>query len=73
MKGDYVEAKFKYVTSNLHAGRDARYIHFLVCHLGHWTLVVYDTEDGSWKRYNSMRSRMGTGDVHYAEAVKLVC
>ncbi|GMP61627.1 hypothetical protein CsSME_00024015 [Camellia sinensis var. sinensis] len=71
MKGDNVEAKFKYVTSNLHAGRDARYIHFPVCHLGHWTLVVYDTEDGSWKHYNSMRSRTGTGGVHYAEAVKL--
>ncbi|GMP48230.1 hypothetical protein CsSME_00015653 [Camellia sinensis var. sinensis] len=71
MKGDNVEAKFKYVTSNLRAGRDARYIHFPVCHLGHWTLVVYDTEDGSWKHYNSMRSRTGTGGVHYAEAVKL--
>ncbi|CAL5356437.1 unnamed protein product [Camellia sinensis] len=71
MKGDNMEAKFKNVTSNLHAGKDARYMHFPVCHIGHWTLVVYDTEDGSWKHYNSMQSRSGTGGVHYAEAVKL--
>ncbi|CAL5342304.1 unnamed protein product [Camellia sinensis] len=62
MKGDNVEARFKYVTSNLHAGRDAHYMHFPIFHLGHWTLVVYDTEDGSWKHYNSMWSRTGTGE-----------
>ncbi|KAI8017488.1 hypothetical protein LOK49_LG04G03182 [Camellia lanceoleosa] len=72
LKGDNVEAKLNYVKSNLHAAMGARYMHFPLCHLGHWTLLVYDTEDGSWKHYNSMRSRSGTGGVHYAEAVKLV-
>ncbi|KAI7995225.1 Protein NPG1 [Camellia lanceoleosa] len=71
LKGDSVEAKLNYVKSNLHAGMGARYMHFPLSHLGHWTLLVYDTEDGSWKHYNSMRSRSGTGGVHYAEAVKL--
>ncbi|KAI8024824.1 hypothetical protein LOK49_LG02G00259 [Camellia lanceoleosa] len=71
LKGDNLEGKFNYVKSNLHAAMGARYIHFPICHLGHWTLLVYDTEDGSWKHYNSMRSRSGTGGVHYAEAVKL--
>ncbi|KAI8011085.1 hypothetical protein LOK49_LG06G00880 [Camellia lanceoleosa] len=71
LKGDNEQAKFNYVKSNIHAAMGARYMHFPICHLGHWTLLVYDTEDGSWKHYNSMRSRSGTGGVHYAEAVKL--
>ncbi|GMP23298.1 hypothetical protein CsSME_00000949 [Camellia sinensis var. sinensis] len=71
MKGENVDIRFKYLTTNLHAGRGAHYIHFPVCHLGHWSLLVYDTEDGSWKHYNSMRNRSGTGGVHYAEAIKL--
>ncbi|KAI7993023.1 hypothetical protein LOK49_LG12G02688 [Camellia lanceoleosa] len=71
MKVENMDTRFKYLNTNLHAGRGARYIHFPICHLGHWSLVVYNTEDGSWKYYNSMRNRSGTGGVHYAKAVKL--
>ncbi|GMP62988.1 hypothetical protein CsSME_00024865 [Camellia sinensis var. sinensis] len=69
MKNDNVAARNNYVMSNLSAARGARYIHFPICHLFHWTLVVYDTNVGSWKHYNSMRPRNGTGGAQYAEAM----
>ncbi|KAI7982223.1 Chaperone protein dnaJ 2 [Camellia lanceoleosa] len=72
MKSDNVDARSNYVTSNLHSGRDARYIYFSICHLGHWTLMVYDTENRSWKHYDSMQNQSSTGSAHYAKAIKLV-
>ncbi|GMP81019.1 hypothetical protein CsSME_00035874 [Camellia sinensis var. sinensis] len=30
----------KYVTRNITKGSACRYIHFLICHEMHWTLVV---------------------------------
>lgn len=71
MESDNVDARSNYVTSNLHDGRDARYMHFPICCLGHWTLVAYDTKNESWKRYDSMRNWSGTGGAHNVEAVKL--
>ncbi|GMP33757.1 hypothetical protein CsSME_00006937 [Camellia sinensis var. sinensis] len=56
MKGDNVEARFNYVTSNVHASKGA---------------LVYDTEDGSWKHYNSMQSRSGTGFFHFVIVMEL--
>ncbi|CAL5352922.1 unnamed protein product [Camellia sinensis] len=54
---------------NISAGTMCRFIHFPMCHNGHWTLVVYDTESGEWKHYNPMRQRMDRVDVHYTEVL----
>ncbi|GMP67641.1 hypothetical protein CsSME_00027563 [Camellia sinensis var. sinensis] len=61
----------KYVTRNVADGSICKYIHFPICHDAHWTLVVYDTEDGTWKHFNSMRQRSVRTDVHYSEAIFL--
>ncbi|CAL5438974.1 unnamed protein product [Camellia sinensis] len=47
----------------------ARYVHFPICFRAHWKLVVYDTEMGVWKHYNSIRPRAGIEDKHFKEAV----
>ncbi|CAL5339426.1 unnamed protein product [Camellia sinensis] len=61
----------KFVRKNISAGTMCRFIHFPMCHNGHWTLVIYDTESGDWKHYNPMRQRMDRVDVHYTEALLL--
>ncbi|GMP78483.1 hypothetical protein CsSME_00034403 [Camellia sinensis var. sinensis] len=61
----------KFVRSNIFAGSMCRFIHFSMCHNGHWTLVVYDTESGEWKHYNPMRQHLERVDVHYTEALVL--
>ncbi|KAI8031075.1 hypothetical protein LOK49_LG01G00645 [Camellia lanceoleosa] len=61
----------KFVRKNISAGTMCRFIHFPMCHNGHWTLVVYDTESGEWKHYNPLRQRMDRVDVHYTEALLL--
>ncbi|KAI8008835.1 hypothetical protein LOK49_LG07G02831 [Camellia lanceoleosa] len=61
-----------YVLKNFAASKECRYIHFPICNNAHWTLVVYDAEDGSWKHFNPMRQRLaGRSDVHYKEALVL--
>ncbi|CAL5403754.1 unnamed protein product [Camellia sinensis] len=59
----------KFVQKNISAGTMCRFIHFPMCHNGHWTLVVYDTESGEWKHCNPMRQRMDRVYVHYTEAL----
>lgn len=71
MKNNNVWSRNKYVLDNLHATKLFRYVHFPICKDSHWTLVMYDTEDGSWKHFNSMRTRSGIMDVHYIEAFSL--
>ncbi|CAL5386699.1 unnamed protein product [Camellia sinensis] len=62
----------KYMLKKISASKECRYIHFPVYHNTHWTLVVYDTEDGSWQHFNPMRQRSsGRTDVHYNEALVL--
>lgn len=46
----------------------ARYIQFPIHLDNHWTLMVYDTEEGFWLHYNSMKPRRGREDKHYWEA-----
>ncbi|GMP30372.1 hypothetical protein CsSME_00005069 [Camellia sinensis var. sinensis] len=46
----------------------ARYIQFPIHLDNHWTLMVYDTEEGFWLHYNSMKPRHGREDKHYWEA-----
>ncbi|KAI7994883.1 hypothetical protein LOK49_LG11G00066 [Camellia lanceoleosa] len=72
MKNNNVRSRNRYVLDNLHAAKLFRYVHFPICKDSHWTLVVYDTEDGSWKHFNSMRMRSEIVDVHYMEALSLV-
>ncbi|KAI7980430.1 hypothetical protein LOK49_Contig148G00001 [Camellia lanceoleosa] len=66
------QAVESYVLKNFGASKECRYIHFPICNNAHWTLVVYDAEDGSWKHFNPMRQRSaGRSDVHYNEALVL--
>ncbi|KAI8026827.1 hypothetical protein LOK49_LG02G00721 [Camellia lanceoleosa] len=71
MKNENLSARYNYVTSNLVATKGARYIHFPICHLSHWTLVVYDMDASRLKHFNSMHNRNGPVGVHYAEALYL--
>ncbi|GMP98688.1 hypothetical protein CsSME_00046484 [Camellia sinensis var. sinensis] len=71
VKSNDVRSIGNYIRKNVSAGSEFRFMHFPMCHLGHWTLVVYDTEDGSWKHYNPMRQRGDRTDVHHTEAVLL--
>ncbi|GMQ11391.1 hypothetical protein CsSME_00054045 [Camellia sinensis var. sinensis] len=71
VKNDDVRAMEKFVRTNVSTASDCRFIHFPVCHDGHWTLVVYDTEDGTWKHYNPMRQRGDRTDVHHNVATLL--
>ncbi|KAI8013869.1 hypothetical protein LOK49_LG05G02367 [Camellia lanceoleosa] len=65
VKNDDEHAMEKFVSTNVSAASDCRFIHFPMCHDGHWTLVVYDTEDGTWKHYDPMRQRGERADVHH--------
>ncbi|CAL5392707.1 unnamed protein product [Camellia sinensis] len=47
-----------------------RYLLFPIFNEKHWTLLVLDTENGSWKFYNSMRPSTET-DNHLNEANKV--
>ncbi|KAI8012590.1 hypothetical protein LOK49_LG06G01895 [Camellia lanceoleosa] len=71
IKSEDVRAREKFVRTNVSAATDCRFIHFPMCHDGHWTLVVYDTEEGTWKHYNPMRQRGDRADVHYGVATLL--
>ncbi|CAL5398165.1 unnamed protein product [Camellia sinensis] len=71
MKNNNVRSRNRYVLDNLRAAKLFRYVHFSLCKDSYWTLVVYDTKDGSWKHFNSMRPRNGIVDVHYMEALSL--
>ncbi|KAI7981813.1 hypothetical protein LOK49_Contig12G00016 [Camellia lanceoleosa] len=71
IKSEDVRAREKFVRTNVSAATDCRFIHFPMCHDGHWTLVVYDTEEGTWKHYNPMRQRGDRADVHYGAATLL--
>ncbi|KAI7989094.1 hypothetical protein LOK49_LG13G00126 [Camellia lanceoleosa] len=71
LKSEDVRAREKFVRTNVSAATDCRFIHFPMCHDGHWTLVVYDTEEGTWKHYNPMRQRGDRADVHYSVATLL--
>lgn len=71
VKNDDVRAMEKFVRTNASVASDCRFIHFPMCHDGHWTLVVYDTEDGTWKHYNPMRQSGDRADVHHNVATLL--
>ncbi|KAI7983426.1 hypothetical protein LOK49_LG15G01548 [Camellia lanceoleosa] len=72
IKNNNVWSRNRYVLDNLYVAKLFRYVHFPLCKDSHWTLVVYDIEDGSWKHFNSMRTRSEIVDVHYMEAFSLV-
>lgn len=48
-----------------------RYLLLPINHLFHWTLLVLDTEEGTWKFYNSMRPRKGIMDASLEAARQL--
>ncbi|KAH7842967.1 hypothetical protein Vadar_011162 [Vaccinium darrowii] len=47
-----------------------RYLFFPIHNHFHWTLLVHDTEEGSWRFYNSLRPR--TGVDHNLESAKIL-
>ncbi|GMP80210.1 hypothetical protein CsSME_00035397 [Camellia sinensis var. sinensis] len=65
VKNDDVRAMEKFVRTNVSAASECWFIYFPMCYDGHWTLVVYDTEDGTWKHYNPIRWRGDRTDVHH--------
>ncbi|CAL5401307.1 unnamed protein product [Camellia sinensis] len=72
LKNDNSNARDRFVLDNFAACKDCQYVHFLICFRAHWTLVLYDTETGVWKHYNSMRPRVGLEDKHLKETVFVV-
>lgn len=48
-----------------------RFLLFPIHHFFHWTLLVLDNEEGTWKFYNSMRSRKGMIDASFEAARQL--
>ncbi|KAI7997855.1 hypothetical protein LOK49_LG10G02439 [Camellia lanceoleosa] len=71
VKNDDVRTMEKFVHTNVSVANECRFIHFPMCHDGHWTLIVYDTEDGTRKHYNLMRQRGERADVHHNVATLL--
>ncbi|KAI7996973.1 hypothetical protein LOK49_LG10G02505 [Camellia lanceoleosa] len=71
VKSEDVRAREKFVRANVSAATDCRFIHFPMCHDGHWTLVVYDTEDGTWKHYNPILTAWSEDDAHHNVATLL--
>ncbi|KAI8023391.1 hypothetical protein LOK49_LG03G03794 [Camellia lanceoleosa] len=71
VKNNDIRAMEKFVRRNVSAASECRFIHFPMCHTGHWTLVVYDTEDRSRKHYNPMRQHGDRADVHHNEVTVL--
>ncbi|GMP42799.1 hypothetical protein CsSME_00012411 [Camellia sinensis var. sinensis] len=71
VKNDDVRVMEKFVRRNVPAASECRFIHFPICHDGHWTLVVYDKEEATWKHYNPMRQRGDRTDVHHNVATLL--
>ncbi|KAG5560023.1 hypothetical protein RHGRI_003340 [Rhododendron griersonianum] len=57
------------------SGLHYRYLHFPIHHKFHWTLLVHDKNEGTWKHYNSLRPSKGT-DGHCKVATlmkKCIC
>ncbi|KAH7834305.1 hypothetical protein Vadar_014715 [Vaccinium darrowii] len=48
-----------------------RYLLFPIHHHFHWTLLALDTEEGTWKFFNSMRPRKGIMDASLEAARQL--
>ena len=49
-----------------------RYLHFPINLNEHWTIVVFDTEDGTWRHYNSLAPRANFRDPQLKVAESLV-
>ncbi|KAI8008200.1 hypothetical protein LOK49_LG07G02083 [Camellia lanceoleosa] len=72
IKSSNAKTMESYVLKNFASSKDYQYIHFPICNQSHWTLVVYDAKDESWKHFNPMRQRSnGRSDMHYNEALVL--
>ncbi|XP_058179445.1 uncharacterized protein LOC131298146 [Rhododendron vialii] len=50
--------------------RSFRYVIFPIYMQSHWTVLVQDREEGTWRFYNSFRPRRGR-DCHFEPAKKL--
>lgn len=48
-----------------------QYTHYPVYHAKHWTIMVHDAVNGTWKHYNSAKPRRGLQDEHYNESLKV--
>lgn len=59
------------IKEQLKSGLHYRYVHFPIHHKFHWTLLVHDKNEWTWKHYNSLRPRDGT-DGHCKVATSIV-
>ncbi|KAH7846480.1 hypothetical protein Vadar_014472 [Vaccinium darrowii] len=51
--------------------RTSRYLLFPIYHSQHWTLLVLDQTEGTWKFYNSLMPRIHGRDFHCEEAARM--
>ncbi|KAH7865659.1 hypothetical protein Vadar_009442 [Vaccinium darrowii] len=51
--------------------KTSRYLLFPIYHSQHWTLLVLDQTEGTWKFYNSIRPRIHGRDFHCEEAARM--
>ncbi|KAI8029302.1 Pre-mRNA-splicing factor ATP-dependent RNA helicase DEAH1 [Camellia lanceoleosa] len=71
MKHTNDTSRDKYIETHMCTAGDVRYIHFPMWYRSHWTLLVYDTESGVWKHFNSMRPQNKNEEAHFKEVMFL--
>lgn len=71
MSNRSITSKDSYLNVNVTAAAGCRYVHYPIYHANHWTTMVYDSDSGTWTHYNSIKTRKGSRDDHFAEAVKV--
>ncbi|KAI8010837.1 hypothetical protein LOK49_LG06G02903 [Camellia lanceoleosa] len=71
MRNTSAVSQTKYLNVYTKAARGSRYTVYPIYHANHWTVMVYDSDTGDWKHYNSLRPRRGVRDEHYNEALKV--
>ncbi|KAL7238675.1 hypothetical protein ACSBR2_004717 [Camellia fascicularis] len=71
MRNSSAISRTKYLNVHMKAAQGCRYTLFPIYNANHWTVMAHDSETGSWRHYNSMRSRREVRDEHYNEALKV--
>ncbi|XP_028064143.1 uncharacterized protein LOC114267305 isoform X2 [Camellia sinensis] len=66
-----IMSKDSYLSVHVIAASGCRYVHYPIYHANHWMTMVYDSDSGTWTHYNSIKTRRGSRDDHFAEAVKV--
>jgi len=72
LDGKHKALKREVIDDKLEFALRHRYLHFPINLNEHWTIVVFDTEDGTWRHYNSLSPRANIRDPHLTVAESLV-